>query len=142
VEHAPGPEEESTPIPRWAQIVAGIVLLPIALLCVVGAVSIFGIPKVRADPLLQLFAGFWSVLCIWALVLAIRLILGIRGRYGFFGPVALRISAAVAIGLVIGGLFTGIYVEHPVRGTLLAVAYAIGAAKLWRLAARRSGRAA
>lgn len=48
------------PIPRWAQIAAGVVLLPLALLCVVGAISIFGIPKVQSDPVLQLFAGLWS----------------------------------------------------------------------------------
>jgi len=118
------------------------VLLPLALLCVVGAVSIFGIPKVQSDPVLQLFAGLWSLLCLWALVLSVRLILGLRGRFGFFGPVALRIAAATAVALVIAGAFTGIYVEHPIRASLLAITYVFIAIKLWRLATHRARRAA
>ena len=81
----PVPNPEMPTIPRWAQVTAGIVLLPLALLCVVGAVSIFGIPKVQGDPVLQLFAALWSLLCLWAVVLSVRLILGLRGRFGFFG---------------------------------------------------------
>jgi hypothetical protein len=138
----PVPNPEMPTIPRWAQVTAGIVLLPLALLCVVGAVSIFGIPKVQSDPVLQLFAALWSLLCLWAVVLSVRLILGLRGRFGFFGPLALRIIAVVAIALVIGGAFNGIYVAHPIRGSLLAIAYVLIAIKLWRLAAHRARRAA
>lgn len=140
MELVPAPEEPS--VPRWVQVLAGVALFPITLLCLVGAISIFGIPKVQADPFLQLFAGLWSVLCLWALVLSVRLILGIRGKYGLLGPVALRIAAVVAVGLVIGGVFTGLYVEYPVRSTLLAITYVVVAVRLWRLATHRSDRAA
>jgi len=111
------------------------------LLCVIGAVSIFGVPRVQGDPLLQLFAALWSLLCLWAVVISVRLILGLRGRFGFFGPVALRIAAVAASALVVAGAFTGIYVEHPIRGGLLAITYVFISIKLWRLATQRARRA-
>jgi hypothetical protein len=132
------PDIQEPGLPRWAQILAGVVLLPITALSVVGAVSIFGIPKVQAEPMLQPFAGLIVFLCLWAAVLAIRMLFGIQGKYGLFGPVALRIIAIVAVGLVIGGAFTGVYVEHPVRSTVLALSYAAIAIRLWQLAAQRA----
>jgi hypothetical protein len=136
----PAPASEELSLPRWAQVLVGILLLPVALLCVVGAISIFGIPKVQGDPLLQLVAGVICALCLWVLVLAVRLILGLRGRYGLMGPVVLRIGAIVAIGLVIGGVFTGVYVEHPVRSLVMAAVYIVVSIGLWRLATYRSRR--
>ncbi len=138
----PVPNSEELSIPRWVQIPVGILLLPVTLLCVVGAISIFGIPKVQGDPLLQLVTAVICALCLWAVVLAVRLIFGLRGRYGLMGPVALRIGAIVAVGLVVGGAFAGVYVEHPVRGSILATAYIAVSIRLWRLAAHRSRRAA
>ncbi len=135
MELTPSPEEPT--IPRWVQITAGIVLLPFTLLSLIGAVSIFGIPKVQGDPLLQLFTGHLRVVRVGSRP-SIRLIFGIRGSNGLLGPTALRIAAIVAIGLLIGGAFTGIYVEHPVRSVLLAASYVVVSIKLWRLAAYRS----
>ena len=132
------PHSHEPDLPRWAQILAGIVLLPFTVLSVIGAISIFGIPKVQAEPLLQPFAGLIVFLCLWVAVLAIRMLFGIRGRYGLFGPVALRIIAMVAVGLVVGGAFTGVYLQHPVRSTVLAISYAAVAIRLWQLAAQRS----
>jgi hypothetical protein len=138
----PVPASEELTLPRWLQVVVGLLLLPFSLLCLVGAVSIFGIPKVQGDPLLQLVAGVICALCLWVVVLAARLIFGLRGKYGFMGPVALRIGATVAIGLVIGGAFTGVYVEHPVRSVVMAVVYIVVSIGLWRLATYKSRRAA
>ena len=128
---------EPVRIPRWGQIIAGVVLLPVALISTAGAVSIFGIPKVQSDPLLQLLAAAICLLAIWAVVLACRLVLGRRGKW-FFGPLALRISAVAAIGLVVGGAFTGIWIDHPIRSAALSIAYVLLAVRLWNLAAYRS----
>jgi hypothetical protein len=105
---------------------------------VVGAISIFGIPKVQSDPLLQLLAGAIVLMCVWAASLAVCLLFGLKGRRGLFGPIALRVIAVVAIGLVIGGFFTGVYVTHPVRSTVLAISYLLIAVRLWQIAARRA----
>jgi hypothetical protein len=120
------------------QILAGLVLLPLAALSVVGAISIFGIPKVQSDPLLQLLAGTIVLLCLWAASLAVRLLFGLKGRRGLFGPVALRAIAVAAVGLVIGGFFTGVYVTHPVRSAVLAISYVLIAWRLWQMAAQRA----
>jgi|KBSMisStaDraftv2_1062788.scaffolds.fasta_scaffold463734_2 hypothetical protein len=136
------PVSDEPTLPRWVQIVAGLVLFPLTLLCVLGAISMFGIPKVQADPILQLLAGAISALCLWAVVLSIRLIFGIRGKYGIFGPFALRILAVGAVGLIIGGAFTGVYVDHPIRSAVLAISYVLVAVRLWRMAAQRSRGAA
>jgi hypothetical protein len=132
------PSIEEPSLPRWAQIVAGVVLLPLTALSVVGAVSIFGIPKVQADALLQLLAGAIVLLCLWAVSLSVRLLLGLKGRRGLFGPIALRVIAVCAVGLVIGGVFTGVYVTHPLRSALLAISYLLISVRLWQLAAQRA----
>mgnify|MGYP001281104601 CR=1 FL=1 len=129
---------EPDDIPRWVQIIAGVVLLPIALLSTAGAISIFGIPKVKSDPLLQLVAAVICLLAVWSIVLAFRLILGARRRKWFFGPVVLRVSAVVAVGLVIGGAFSDVWGEHPVRTALLSISYVLLAIRFWSLAAYRS----
>jgi len=128
---------ESPSLPRWVQIVVGLLLLPFTLLCLVGAATIFGVPKVQADPLLQLLAAFICLLCLWAVALAFRLLFGIRGRYGRMGPIALRVIAVAAIALIIGGLFTGVWFEHPLRSGLLSVSYVLVAIRLWQVAAHR-----
>jgi hypothetical protein len=136
VEEVPIVEEPI--LPRWAQFLSGLALLPIAALSVVGAISIFGIPKVQGDPLLQLFTGAIVLLCAWTALLAIRLLLGRRGKHGLFGPLALRMTAIAVVGFVIVGAITGAYVAHPVRGAALAIVYAFVAVRLWQLAARRA----
>jgi hypothetical protein len=128
---------EPAPLPRWVQVIVGVVLLPFTLLCVAGAASIFGIPKVQADPLLQLLAALICLLCVWAVALAFRLLFGIRGRYGLMGPATLRVIAVGAVGLIIAGFFTGVWVEHPVRSGLLSISYILVAIRLWQLAAHR-----
>ncbi|HEY7639986.1 MAG TPA: hypothetical protein VH814_09695 [Steroidobacteraceae bacterium] len=132
---------ESPALPRWVQVIAGLLLLPFTLLCTAGALTIFGVPKVQSDPLLQLVAGVISLLCLWAVSIAVRLILGLKGK-GLFGPLTLRIIAATAIGLVIGGLFTGIWVSHPFRSAALSICYVLIALRLWKIAAYRARGAA
>lgn len=130
---------EPATIPRWLQVIIGTLLLPLTLLCVGGALTIFTIPKVQADPLLQLLAAVISLLSMWGVMIAVRLIFGLKGK-GLLGPFALRVMSAAAIGLVVGSLFTDIYAEHPVRAIAFAVLYVVVAIWFWQLAARRSRR--
>jgi hypothetical protein len=132
------PDTDEQSLSRWVQGLAGLVLLPLIALSVVGAISIFGIPKVQSDPLLQLLAGAIVLLCLWAASLAGRLLFGLKGRHGLFGPFALRTVAVVAVGLVIGGIFTGVYVTHPVRSAVLAISYVLVAWRPWQMAAQRA----
>jgi len=141
VPHAPTVPHDQSPespaLPRWVQIVAGTVLLPLTLLSTVGAATIFSIPKVQSDPLLQLLAVVIFLLCVWAVSLSVRLLFGLKGK-GLFGPVALRVIAVAAVCLVIGGLFTGIWIDHPFRSAVLSISYVLVALRFWRVAAYRS----
>lgn len=132
------PDFNPASIPRWGQVVAGVLLLPIALLSSVGAASIFGIPKVQGDPRLQLLAVAICLLCLWTVVLAVRLIFGLQGRYGLMGPLVLRIISITAVCLVIGGLFTGVWREYPFRTALLSIIYIMVAVRTWKVADYRS----
>jgi hypothetical protein len=133
---------ESSPVPRWVQILAGLLLFPFSLLCLAGSVSIFGIPKVQSDPLLQLLAAAICLLSLWAVILSFRMLFGLKGKHGLMGPMALRIVAVSAVGLVIGSLFSGVWVEHPIRTPLLCLSYVLCAIRLWQVANHRSRRVA
>lgn len=132
--------QEPDSLPRWIQVIVGMLLLPMTLLCVAGALTMFTIPKVQTDPLAQLLTVVISLLSVWGVIIAVRLILGLKGKYGLLGPIALRTIAAVAVGLVIGGFFTGAYIEHPLRATALVIIYAVVAVRLWNAADRKSQR--
>lgn len=141
------PNADEPSLPRWAQMLAGIVFLPMTALALIGAISIFGLPHDDSsarvsEPVVHLFAGVMVLLCLWAGSLAIRLIRGRRSTYGLFGPFSLRVIAVGAIGLGIGGIFTGAYVEHPVRSSLMAIAYVILAIRFWQMSVQRSRNAA
>jgi hypothetical protein len=129
---------EPKQLPRWAQVVAGIALAPIALLCVVGAGTIFTLPKVRGSPPLLLLAAAILLATLWVVALCVRLILGAKRNPGLFGPWAMRIIAIGALGLVVSGLFTGYYIQHPVVGGALAISYVVTARRLFALAKTRS----
>lgn len=129
--------DQST-IPRWLQVIFGALLLPLTLLCVGGSLTIFTIPKVQKDPFAQLFAAVICLLCAWGVIIAVRLLFGLRGKHGLLGPLALRLIALAAIGLVAGAFFTGAYLEYPLRTAALGVFYVAVAIRFWKLAARRS----
>ncbi len=129
---------EPPSIPRWVQVVAGLVLLPITLLSMVGALSIFGIPKVQASAVLQFFTALICLLCLWAVILAFRLLFGVKGKYGLMGPLALRIVAISAVGLVAASPFSGVWAEQPLRTALLCAIYLAAAVRCWKVASHRS----
>jgi hypothetical protein len=130
-------ELEPHQLPRWAQVIAGIVLTPIALLCVLGAGTIFTLPKVRGSPPLLLLAAAILLGTLWAVAVCVRLVLGAK-RVRLLGPHAMRIIAIGALGLVASGLFTGYYLQHRAVGGLLAISYVATARRLFALAKTRS----
>lgn len=128
---------EPPALPRWLQILTGLILLPVSLFCTACAGTMFSIPKVQSDPLLQLLALAFCLLRVWTICLTFRLVFGLKGK-GFFGPFALRFIGVAAIGLVIGGFFTGVWLTHPLRSAILSVVYVSVALRLWKVAAYRA----
>jgi hypothetical protein len=131
------PTVDSRGLPRWAQVIAGLLLFPIAIICVVGALTMFSLPNVQHSlPLISLTIAV-LLLTMWTLVVTVRLVAGMKDRFGLFGPWALRVIAMCAIGLTIGGIFTGYYVERSVIAFPMAISYILLARRLWHLAAER-----
>jgi hypothetical protein len=124
-------------IPRWGQVVAGVLLSPITLLCVIRSGTIFTLPNVRASPPLLCLAGAITLGSLWTVSLCVRLIFGWGRTSGFFGPLALRIIAVGALGIVLSGLFTGYYAEHPAVGGVMALSYVLVARRFWALGRSR-----
>jgi hypothetical protein len=125
-------------------VVAGVLLTPITLLCVIGSGTIFTLPNVRSSPPSLCLAAAITLGSLWTVSLCARLIFGWGRTAGLFGPLALRIIAIGALGIVISGLFTGYYTERPLVGGVMALSYVLVARRFWalgkfRLAARPEG---
>ena len=132
----PAPDGEPPKLPRWAQIIAGLFLLPIALLCLAGSVVLVLAPSDKA-PLLAISLGVVFVLiCLWVLWLAVRLLAN-RPGHGLLGSFALKASALLFFALPIGGIFTGYWREKPLIAAIQTLCYLVVATALWRLANRR-----
>jgi hypothetical protein len=127
-----------TQLPRWAQVIAGLVLTPVAFLCVLGAGTIFTLPKVRGSPPLLLLGAAILLGTLWVAVVCVRMVFGVKRNVGLLGPWAMRIIAVGALGLVVSGLFTGYYGQHPFVGGTLAISYVVTARLLFALANSRS----
>ncbi len=128
-------------LPRWAQVIAGLLLTPVALLCVIGAGTIFTLPKVRISPPLLLLGAAVLLGTLWTLVICVRLVCGIKRNVGLLGPWVIRFIAVGALGLVVSGFFTGYYREHSTIGGILAISYVGVARRLFALANTRSSEA-
>jgi len=124
---------EPSQIPRWGQVVAGILLTPITLLCVVGSGAIFTLPNVRGSPPFLCLAAAITLGSLWTVSLCVRLIFGLGRSAGLFGPLALRVIAVGVLGIVTSGLFTGYYAERPVVGGVMALSYVLVARRFWTL---------
>ena len=132
----PAPDSEPPKLPRWAQIIAGLFLLPIALLCLAGSVVLMLAPPDKA-PLLATSLGVVFVsISLWVLWLAVRLLAN-RPGHGLLGPFALKASALLFFALPIGGIFTGYWRENPLIAAIQTLCYLAVATTLLRLAKGR-----
>jgi hypothetical protein len=109
-------------ITRWIAVPAGALLGLIALLCLVGSVTLLLDPPV-GNRFFGLTVGVILVLgCVWVLDKAVRMVIGSRGKSGLLAPMTLRIIAILFLLLPLAGFFTGYYSE---KGWL-AIVQAIG----------------
>jgi hypothetical protein len=121
---------------RPVQIVAGVGICIVALLCFVASFALFTPPK---NPGLGIVAGMIALAgSSWVLVKGIRLVFGRPTKGGLMSPTTLRIVAVVVLCLPVAGFFTGYYSKHPILGVLQALAYVSVSFSLRRLARTRS----
>lgn len=132
----PVPDEEPPKLSRLVQILAGLLLLPISLVCLAGSAVLVMAPPDKA-PLLAMSLGIiFVLLCLWVLWLAVRLLVNRPGR-GLLGATALKASAFLFFALPIGGIFTGYWREKPLIAAIQTLCYLVFAIRLWRLANNR-----
>ena len=123
-------------LPRRAQIVAGLLLLPTALLCLAGLLVLVISPPDKA-PILAMLLGAVSILvCLWVLWLAARL-LSNRPGHGLLGSFARRASSLLFFLLPLVGVLAGYWRQTPFVAAAQALCYLAIAATLWRLARGR-----
>ena len=125
-------------LPRWIAIPAGLLLLPIVVISMLGSAFLAADPP-RANPIAAQLVGLVMLaLCIWLATKCFRLILGRRSKHGgLFSPNALRVFSVLSLLMPLGGLFTGYIAEHPLRSIAVGSAYFGMAIGLWSLAATR-----
>jgi hypothetical protein len=140
MEDSPTPELQLPGSPRWLEVSAGIFLFPMALLCLMGSITLVIDPPAKS-PLIAAASGvLFVLLSVWLLGKSFQLIANRPTSGGLMGPIALRLSAGLFFLLPFAGLFTGYYRAHFLIAILQTTMYFIVSASLFRLAKSRSFR--
>jgi hypothetical protein len=96
-------------LPRWVQVLTGLILGLFALLCALASADMLFAPN-KKSAILAITAGLPLLLgSLWVLGKCFRLITGRKNRSGLMSPTALRVVAFVCLVLPFAGLFTGSY---------------------------------
>ena len=119
----PPPHEEDIPVPRWVQLVAGLLLALVLVFCLAGSLALALSPNEKAPVAAPIVGTVMSVVSIWGLLLCYRLVTGRKVRGGLIGPTALRVIAWVFLLLPVGGVFNGYFETHTIRALLMTAAY-------------------
>jgi hypothetical protein len=130
-------EDRQKELSRWVEILAGLILGLLALLCALCSITALLEPaKQRLDLVLavEVVALLGSL---WTLDKSIRLLTGRRCKRGLMSPTALRVFSFCMLAFPIAGIFTGYYQEKPVLAIGQAVAYFFAFKGLQALARKR-----
>lgn len=110
-------------LPRWFQILFGLVLCVFLLPCLLGSVALAVSPNEKAPILAPIFGTLMALACLWLYSMAVRLILGKKKHGGLMAPRALRISAWIFVLIPATSILTGSFFEHPIRYGFLGAIY-------------------
>jgi hypothetical protein len=128
----------SPALPRWMQVLVGVLIAVASLLCA-GMSVMAALGADTVVPLRTVVATLAVVAaCAWLLVLAGRLIAGRRVTGGLMSPRLLRGVAAGFLLLPIVGLFTGYYREGGVLAIIQSGIFVAAAVSTWSLAKARA----
>jgi hypothetical protein len=85
------PETAEIEVPRWVQILAGVILALVTLFCALGSVTIFIGPN-DGSPIFTVVVGWILLLgCVWVFEKCFRLLTGRKNQGGLMSPNTLRI---------------------------------------------------
>jgi hypothetical protein len=130
------PEKE---VPRWVQVLVGLILASVTLLCGFASVIMLVVPNEKSpSPILAIVVGLaLSLGCIWVLEKCFRLLTGRKNRGGLLAPNTLRLLSFFFLALPVAGLFTGYYQRMGLIAIFQPVMYFSGFLGLRALARKR-----
>src|SRR5882724_1090246 len=133
------PETLEKELPRWVQVLLGVVLALRTLLCGFASVMPLVFPKEK-NSILSMVIGLILLLgCLWTFEKCFRLITGRQDQGGLMTPNTLRVVSFFFLALPVAGLFTGYYRKMGLVAIFQAVMYFLGFLGLHALARKREG---
>jgi amino acid transporter len=131
------PEAPEKEVPRWVQVLVGLVLALLTLLCGFASVMMLVVPNEKS-PILTIVVGLVLLLgCLWVLEKWFRLLTGRKNRGGLMAPNTLRVVSFFFLAFPVVGLFTGYYRKMGMVAIFQAAMYFFSFLGLRALARRR-----
>jgi hypothetical protein len=134
------PEIPEKEVPRWVQVLAGLVLALLALFCGFASVTMLVVPNEKS-PIFTVVIGLVLLLgCLWVLEKCFRLLSGRKNQGGLMAPNTLRVVSFFFLALPVVGLFTGYSRKMGLVGMFQVVMYLLGFLGLRTLAQKRESK--
>jgi hypothetical protein len=134
------PEIPEKEIPRWVQVLAGLVLALLALFCGFASVTMLVVPNEKS-PIFTVVIGLILLLgCLWVLEKCFRLLTGRKNQGGLMAPNTLRVLSFFFLAPPVAGIFTGYYRRMGLIAIFQAVMYFFSFLGLRVLARKREAR--
>jgi hypothetical protein len=128
---------EPDALPRWPQIIAGVLLLPPGLFLLAASIAMAIDPPPKSPVLAATIGLVFVMTCVWILALAVRLIADRPRRGGLMAPTELRICATLFMVLRAGAVFNGAHDELGLMTLVHSAFYLLIAGTLWGMARER-----
>jgi uncharacterized membrane protein len=123
IDELPIPETPEKEVPRWVQVLVGLVLALLTLFCGFASVTMLVVPNEKS-PILTVVVGLILLLgCFWVLEKCSRLLTGRKNRGGLMTPNTLRVVSFFFLVFPVAGLFTGYYRKMGLIAIFQAVMY-------------------
>jgi hypothetical protein len=137
MDELPIPETREKEAPRWFQVLVGLILALLTLLCAFPSVTMLVVPNEKS-PVLNIVVALILLLgCLWVFEKCFRLLAGRKNRGGLMAPNTLRVLSFFFLVLPVAGLFTGYYRRMGPIAIFQAVMYFSSFLGLRALARRR-----
>jgi hypothetical protein len=124
-------------VARWVQVLAGLVLALLTLLCGFASVTMLVVPNEKSPTLTVVIGLILLLACLWVLEKCFRLITGRKNQGGLMAPNTLRVLSFFFLALPVAGIFTGYYRRMGLIAIFQAVMYFFSFLGLRALARKR-----
>ncbi len=137
MDEVPIPEIPEKEVPRWVQVLGGLVLALLTLFCGFASVAMLIVPNEKS-PILTVVIGLILLLgCLWVLEKCFLLLTGRKNQGGLMAPNTLRVLSFFFLAPPVAGIFTGYYRRMGLIAIFQAVMYFFSFLGLRALARKR-----